>query len=274
MVGLSRLDDLQACVESIVRDGVEGDLIEAGAWRGGASILMRATLDTLGGGERTVWVADSFQGFPAAEDGDRTTYDLGVDLAAVDFLAIPLEEVKANFARFGLEEGVRYVPGFFADTLPGLSDGRWSLVRLDGDTYDATRLALESLYPGLAVGGYVVVDDYQPLDECRRAVDDFRTAHGIAEPIEQVDWSAVRWRREREGNVPRAAAPSAKSAPRPVSRPPKGRVPAMQEFELRHELEDVRRRLEAAQAEIEWLRGSPLRGPRAWLGRRLRGRAR
>ena len=48
MVGLPRLDDLQECVEAVVRDGVEGDVIEAGTWRGGASILMRATLDALG----------------------------------------------------------------------------------------------------------------------------------------------------------------------------------------------------------------------------------
>ena len=81
MVGLNRLDDLQACVESVVRDGVEGDLIEAGAWRGGASILMRATLDSLGADERTVHVADSFQGFPAADE-------LG-DLNEIDFLAVP-----------------------------------------------------------------------------------------------------------------------------------------------------------------------------------------
>src|SRR5881628_4098632 len=48
MIGLNRLDDLESCVEAVVRDGVEGDLIEAGAWRGGASILIRATLDSLG----------------------------------------------------------------------------------------------------------------------------------------------------------------------------------------------------------------------------------
>ena len=66
MVGIDRLDDLQACVESVVADGVDGDLIEAGSWRGGASILMRATLDSLGEA-RTVWVADSFHGFPATE---------------------------------------------------------------------------------------------------------------------------------------------------------------------------------------------------------------
>ena len=67
MVGLKRLDDFQACVESVVADGVEGDVIEAGSWRGGASILARATLDSLGADERTVWVADSFRGLPAPE---------------------------------------------------------------------------------------------------------------------------------------------------------------------------------------------------------------
>src|SRR5207248_1254065 len=90
MVGLTRLDDLQECVERIVRDGVQGDLIEAGSWRGGASILMRATLDTLGGPPRTVWVADSFEGFPQSDDvlnaDDAPT--LSLDLATCDFLAV------------------------------------------------------------------------------------------------------------------------------------------------------------------------------------------
>src|SRR3954447_23589168 len=110
MIGLQRLDDLQGCVETIIADGVEGDLIEAGTWRGGASILMRATLDTLGADDRTVWVADSFQGFPAGEaqnfPEDRELDDLG----PFDFLAVPLDEVRDNFARFGCDRGVRFVP--------------------------------------------------------------------------------------------------------------------------------------------------------------------
>src|SRR5215216_1550899 len=100
MVGLRRLDDLQACVESVVRDRVEGDLIEAGAWRGGASILMRATLDTLGAEDRTVWVADSFRGFPAPEpEGDSEDRELHLHLSEYDYLAAPLEDVKEHFAR-------------------------------------------------------------------------------------------------------------------------------------------------------------------------------
>ncbi len=103
---------------------------------------------------------------PTATSALRTTWRS--ISPACDFLAVPLEEVKASFARFGCERGVEFVPGFFEDTLPGLTGRRWSIVRLDGDTYDATRLALRLAVPGLAPGGYLIVDDYLPLDQCRR----------------------------------------------------------------------------------------------------------
>src|SRR3954447_6253241 len=196
MIGLHRLDDLQSCVETVVADGVEGDLIEAGTWRGGASILMRATLDTLGADERTVWLADSFEGFPEPDPEAFPQDGAADDLSPFNFLAAPVEQVREHFARFGCEEGIEFVPGFFNQTMPNLRGGRWSIVRLDGDTYESTSLALEALYPGLVTGGYLIVDDYHFVGECQKAVDDFRAAKGIDEPLERVDWSCMRWRRE------------------------------------------------------------------------------
>jgi O-methyltransferase len=246
MTGLRRLDDLQACVESVVADGVEGDLIEAGAWRGGASILMRATLDALGD-VRTVWVADSFQGFPVDEAGEH------IDLSTYDFLSVPIDEVRENFARFGFEDGVRFVPGFFEQTLPSLAGQRWAIARLDGDTYEATMTALDSLYPGLARGGYLIVDDYGALEECRRAVDDFRERHGITEPIEEIDWTGARWRRASDAEVepasagaPPAAAP-VPEAPQPGARPEHRPVKTVRELRLEKELAALRERLAAAE---------------------------
>ena len=276
MVGLARLDDLQHCVESAVRDGVEGDVIEAGTWRGGASLLLRATLNSLGERERTVWVADSFQGFPEVEHDLASGYDLDADLAGCDFLAVAVDEVRASFARFGLEEGVTFVPGFFQDTLPSLPPRRWAIARLDGDSYEATRLSLEALYPNLAVGGYLIVDDYLALDPCRKAVDDFRRDNGITEPIEPIDWSAARWRRETEP----AALPAGGGGPvtgadpgrtRAVVRGPRERIPTVEEMALVQEASQLRARLEAAEREIEELRSHPLRAARAWGSRhRLR----
>jgi O-methyltransferase len=211
MTGLRRLDALQECIEQIVSDRIAGDVIEAGAWRGGSSILMRATLDSLGD-ERTVWVADSFEGFkpgtPTAYEGSVAPY-----LAAFDFLAVPMEEVAAGFHRFGLDDGVMLVPGYFEDTLPRLAGHAWSLLRLDGDTYDATLQTLESLYPWLAPGGWVVIDDYGDIAECRAAVERFREQQGITEPIEAIDWTGARWRRDT--NAP-ATSPSPRARPQDV----------------------------------------------------------
>jgi O-methyltransferase len=188
MCGLDRLKDLQGCVETIVADGVEGDLIEAGAWRGGASILMRATLNSLDEG-RTVWVADSFNGFQAS-DGPFEEY-----LSRYEILSASLDHVRQNFSHYGLEDGINFVPGQFEDTLPRLKDQRWAIIRLDGDTYDTMQVSLQSLYDGLSPGGFVIVDDYQILPECRRAVAEFRAERGITDPIVEVDWNFARWRR-------------------------------------------------------------------------------
>lgn len=266
MVGLRRLDDLQKLVESVVADGVEGDLIEAGTWRGGASILMRATLDSLGQADRTVVVADSFAGFPVA-DGvlpDRAP-EPDRPLAS-DYVAVPLAEVAGNFARFGLDAGVRFVEGFFDQTMPSLAGGRWAVIRLDGDSYDATRITLETLYPDLAVGGYVVVDDYGALDDCRRAVDEFRERNGIDEPLAEVDWTGVHWRKDEEVSITSSPA-SEGAAPASRDRLPRsgGHVPSLEEIELLRERDELRARLADAEAELRRLRSAPFAGTRAWL---------
>ncbi len=289
MAGLHRLDDLQACVEQVVADGIDGDLVEAGTWRGGSSILMRATLDALGADGRTVWVADSFEGFRTAPDERLETEQL----PGIDFLAVPLEEVRANFARFGLRDGVRFVPGFFEDTLPAVEDRSWSIVRLDGDSFEATRTTLEELYPNLAVGGHLIVDDYGALEECQRAVDGFRSEHGIEEPLEAVDWTCVRWRRASDAPIARPPAPAGRGEPRPAPPARAGRRATVHEilFDREHAampqrllaLEIQREQLEqalaaaqaraaAAEAEAAHLGGSPIAGPRRWLRRQLERR--
>jgi hypothetical protein len=254
MVGLRRLDDLQACVAAIVRDEVEGDLIEAGAWRGGASIFMRAALNALGAEDRTVWVADSFQGFPEPLPG---TEDSGLDtqMSGIDYLAPALEDVRGYFARFGCERGVEFVPGFFEQTMDGLRGRRWSLIRVDADGYAATQLALKTLYPGLAPGGYVIIDDYFhfQLPVCRRAVDDFRREHGIDDPIERIDWVGARWQKtapvtpeasETEGENGRRPP-----APRAAPRRDPDRIPTDHELGLEYQLTELRERLATIEAE-------------------------
>lgn len=194
MVGVVRLDNLRRCIETVVRQRVPGDLIETGVWRGGASIFMRGVLRALDVTDRRVWVADSFQGLPVPDA--RFAADAGDTHHRFSELAIPLEVVQENFRRYGLLDAqVRFVPGWFRDTLPALGGERWAVIRLDGDMYESTMDALEALYPQLSVGGYVVIDDGS-LAPCRAAVDDFRRTNAIADPIEWIDWTGFFWRRE------------------------------------------------------------------------------
>jgi O-methyltransferase len=195
MLGALRLAQLRDAVETVVREGIEGDLIETGVWRGGATILMRGVLRAHGVTDRRVWVADSFQGLPRP-DPERYPADEGDRLHEQPALAIPLEEVRANFAWHGLlDDQVRFVPGWFRDTLPSLAGHRWSVVRLDGDMYESTIVGLEHLYPGLSPGGFLIVDDYGAVPACRQAVEDFRSANPITETMHEVDWTAVYWRK-------------------------------------------------------------------------------
>lgn len=195
MAGLRRLENLQFCVTDVLRRGVPGDLIETGAWRGGVTIFMRAILEAYGDTERHVWVADSFQGLPRP-DPERWPAEAGDEHWTRGELAVPLEEVQANFARYGLlDERVRFLAGWFADTLPTAPIERLAVLRLDGDMYGSTMEALEALYPKLSVGGYVIVDDYGAIPQCKEAVTDFRARHDIIDPMETVDWTGVYWQR-------------------------------------------------------------------------------
>lgn len=197
MVGLKRLENVQACIASVIRDGVPGDFIEAGTWRGGTAIFMRAALSAFGDSTRTVWVADSFQGLPKP-DAENYPRDAGDKHWQVNqYLGVSLENVQANFKRYGfLDDRVRFLKGWFKDSLPAAPITSLAIARLDGDMYESTIQALTSLYPKLSVGGYLIIDDYA-LPGCKAAVDDYRDSNGIKEEIQTIDWTGVYWRRAR-----------------------------------------------------------------------------
>ena len=197
MVGMLRLNCIEECVTTAVRDGVPGDLLEAGVWRGGAAILMRALLFALGDEFRSVWVADSFEGLPPPDSANFAQDDT-IDLSGYQELAVSLEAVQANFSRYGmLDDRVHFLKGWFKDTLPDAPVDRLAVLRLDGDYYESTIQGLEALYDKVSPGGFVIIDDYFAFEQCQRAVDDFRVANSISDEIIQVDWGSVYWRKSR-----------------------------------------------------------------------------
>lgn len=206
MIGIRRLDQVQRLVCDVVDAGVPGDLIETGVWRGGSVIFMRGILEALDVRDRLVWVADSFQGFPTTpEQGatERSYTSLSLELTEdpqvqAVLTSTSLEDVRNNFDRYGLlDEQVRFLPGWFSQTLPTAPIERLALLRLDGDLYDSTRDALEALYPKVSPGGYVIVDDYDFTEECRAAVHDYLDSISEDVQLHPPDTEAAYWRKRR-----------------------------------------------------------------------------
>jgi O-methyltransferase len=192
LIGRARLDNVHQCVDHVIREGVPGDLIETGVWRGGTTILMRAIVKARGD-DRLVWLADSFAGLP---DPDTDAYPLDSEFVGHGKLDIGIEDVREQFERYALlDDGVRFLEGWFKDTLPTLGSRQFAVVRLDGDMYESTIQALEQLYPRLSPGGFMIVDDYGAYNACRQAVTDYREAHSIDDLILGVDWTGVYWRK-------------------------------------------------------------------------------
>ncbi len=193
MIGIERMHSVRTECERAIREGVPGDFIETGVWRGGATIMMRAVLKAYRIADRRVFVADSFQGLPPPRP-DIYPADKGWNLHRFDELAVPLEQVQRNFARYGLlDEQVVFLKGWFADTLPQADIRQIAVLRLDGDLYESTIDALTHLYDKVSEGGSITIDDYGAVDACRRAVDDFRNARHITDPLRWIDSDGVVW---------------------------------------------------------------------------------
>jgi O-methyltransferase len=195
MCGLKRLANARDCIEHVLSDKIPGDIIETGVWRGGMSIFMRGVLKAFGVTDRTVWLADSFEGLPVP-DLHRYPTDRDLDLSDWKILSVGVEQVRHNFERYGLlDDQVRFIVGWFRDTLKDAPIKDLAVMRLDGDLYESTIQALEPLYPKLAAGGYCIIDDYGVIDSCKEAVNDYRRAHGISDEIVDIDGAGFFWRK-------------------------------------------------------------------------------
>ncbi len=199
MIGRKRLENIQSCLESVLADNIIGDVIETGVWRGGATIFMRGILKAYEVTDRLVWVADSFEGLPRP-DPKKHPADAGLNLHRIRQLAVSVETVQDNFSRYGLlDEQVRFLKGYFRETLPFAPIQKLALLRLDGDLYESTMQSLTYLYPKVSPGGFVIVDDYHAIEPCRRAVHGYLDAHHLSVELQPVDWSAVYWRTPHAG---------------------------------------------------------------------------
>jgi O-methyltransferase len=183
MIGPYRARTLYRLARSVERRGVAGAIVDCGVRNGGSTMLLSE-----GAPSREVWAFDSFEGMPAP-----TAMDEGGWMYEEGALRGSVETLRRGFETYGDPERLRVVEGWFADTLPAAVPeiDRIAILHVDADFYEPVKLALETFYPKLSRGGYVIVDDYFAFIGARRATDELRSRYGITRPLGRDHY----WRR-------------------------------------------------------------------------------
>ena len=182
MTSPDRVFALCEAVRYVERSAIPGAVVECGVWRGGSSMAAALMLLELGAAPRDLRLFDTFEGMSAPTDADRRARDA----AAADRLLetskrdekiwcySSLEEVRANLASTGYPpDRVAFVQGKVEETLPAAAPDEIAILRLDTDWYESTRHELEHLFPRLAPGGVLIIDDYGAWEGARKAVDEY-----------------------------------------------------------------------------------------------------
>ena len=205
LTGFERLLALVQAVEYLERRRIPGAFAECGVWRGGSVLAMALKLLDLGVDDRDVHLYDTFDGMTAPTEADTSPYD---PPALVEWRAAAergerpwpnlfeptvfnLDAVRALLESSGYPPArLHFVPGRVEDTIPAHAPDQLALLRLDTDWYESTRHELEHLYPRLAPGGVLIIDDYGHWEGCARAVDEYFAADG-REPLllNRVDYT-------------------------------------------------------------------------------------
>jgi len=190
-----RIHNLELAIRYIVGCQVPGAVVECGVWRGGSMMAAALVLMDAGDDERRLVLYDTFAGMtePGAEDVSasgkpalpgyrkRLARDGGWARAGLD-------EVKANLIGTGYPpERLRFVEGPVEETLPGAAAEPIALLRLDTDWYQSTKVELEHLFPRLASGGVLMIDDYGRWKGQRQAVDEYLAAHRVPILLSRID---------------------------------------------------------------------------------------
>jgi O-methyltransferase len=198
MTSVERLWALHEAVRYVVANGLEGDFVECGVWRGGSTMAMALTLQELGAADRRLHLYDTFAGMsaPTGDDVDvkgrpaQGQFDRMADGDKNLWCYAGLDEVRANLASTGYPEAhLRFMKGKVEETIPEGAPEKIALLRLDTDWYDSTRHELEHLYPRLVTGGVLIIDDYGHWQGARNAVDEYFAAHGIKPLLSRIDYT-------------------------------------------------------------------------------------
>ena len=195
---------LHKAIHHVVNAGIAGDYVECGVWRGGASMMAALSLIEAGDTGRTLWLYDTYAGMSQPTEHDARLKVAGAGAPAMDkwvadqrdgfneWCYATLDDVTANLLSTGYPSAnMRFIKGMVEHTIPGAAPTRIALLRLDTDFYESTLHELRHLYPRLAPGGVLIIDDYGVWRGSKLAVDEYFAEIGEPLLLTSVDETAV-----------------------------------------------------------------------------------
>lgn len=198
MTSTERLYALRQAVKYVVAHRIPGALVECGVWKGGSMMLAAMTLLEAKAADRRLYLYDTFEGMsaPTEFDHDYAGHSAEQLLAAADrshslvWAASPLVAVQTALRGTGYDEHlIQYIQGKVEDTIPATLPDVIAILRLDTDWYESTYHELTHLYPRLAPGGVLIIDDYGHWQGARRAVDQYLHEHRLPLLLHRIDYT-------------------------------------------------------------------------------------
>ncbi|HKB43973.1 MAG TPA: TylF/MycF/NovP-related O-methyltransferase [Chitinophagaceae bacterium] len=198
MTSVERISSLCDAVNYIISNKVEGDFVECGVWKGGSIMAMISVLQSLGNPDRKLWLYDTFEGMSSPTKADKNLQDEDAEQllkenkkeSSTVWAYSTFEEVKSNIDILGYPPAnINYVIGKVEDTLVHTAPSQISLLRLDTDWYESTKIEMEILFPKLVPGGVLIIDDYGYWQGARKAIDEYIHANKIKILLNRIDYT-------------------------------------------------------------------------------------
>lgn len=196
MTSLESMFSLYKSIEYISRNGIAGDIVECGVWRGGSMMICALTLLKMKDTKRKLYLYDTYQGMSEPTHHDVRSYDgfearIKYDLfkkKGEKWVYTPLEKVKENlYSTKYPKDNLIFVEGKVEDTIPNIIPENISLLRLDTDWYESTYHELKYLYLKLSVNGILILDDYGHWKGAKEATDKYIEEKNLKFFLHRID---------------------------------------------------------------------------------------
>jgi len=199
MTSPERIKVLLDSVRYVVDNNLEGDYVECGVWKGGSTLAVASLLHSLKIDDKQLWLYDTFEGMSEPTDFDQDLQGR----KAKDRLTKEDKKTSWVWAFSGLEEvkktmnlskypnsKITYVKGKVEDTLlKQKQPEKISILRLDTDWYESTKIELELLFPKVVKGGIVIIDDYGHWKGSKKAVDEYIKNNSLTVFLSRIDYT-------------------------------------------------------------------------------------